>query len=303
MLASFFVCVLSFLFSFSLKQTKVLKGKNDRNLFTTTKRNGKGIMSTTIIISILAVLGVGTKQQREEQKQVEISYDDNIITLLCDGSNLMHKNEMKRVKTAVIDANESYIGNNDMAVMINVDNNKIYYILNHFKFEFLDQFSLFLRYILSIISVIIYASQQRWGIVSSLLFIVYFLHGVDLIAIIVTKKDIISIISTLAGVLVTKQQETTKQVVIPYHDDTILEIYDEAKLNDKNETTKARNVVIDGIESYNNNDYVAVMILVDILQIFDIFDEIEIEFIDGLLPLFVALTVIIIVLKNITKYF
>ena len=86
-----------------------------------------------------------------------------------------------------------------------------------------------------------------------------------MIAIIVTKKDIISIISTLAGVLVTKQQETTKQVVIPYHDDTILEIYDEAKLNDKNETTKARNVVIDGIESYNNNDYVAVMILVDIL--------------------------------------
>ena len=96
------------------------------------------------------------------------------------------------------------------------------------------------------------------------------------------------IISMSRGVSVIK-----KQVVKPYYDGIMSQIYDTTKLIDKTETTKAGKVVIGANESYNGNDYMAVMIIDHILQIFDILDKIEIEFIDILLPLFVALTVII----------
>ena len=67
---------------------------------------------------------------------VETIYDGDMIVPSYDASNLICKNETKKVNNVVIGGNERYIGNDNVAVMVCVDKYKIFDIMIQIEFDF-----------------------------------------------------------------------------------------------------------------------------------------------------------------------
>ena len=115
--------------------------------------------ATAMIISTSNSSCVATKQQQQAEKQCARPYFNDIIIPLYDVPKFMDKNETKKAKNAVIEANERYIANNDMHVMIIDHICEIFDIKDEIEIKIWHKLVLFFTSLIVTIAVILYVLQ------------------------------------------------------------------------------------------------------------------------------------------------